>query len=99
MDALVCLVEQIRVCVDEKFPSTCVFIDLKKAFDTIDHEILLSKLDDYGFKGPIFSVIRSFLSNRKQFVQIGNEKSSLKDILCGVPQGSVLGPFIHFVRQ
>ena len=66
IDALACLVEQIRVCLNGKIPSTCVFIDLKKAFDTIDHVSLLSKVHDYGFRGPIFSVLRSFLSNRKQ---------------------------------
>ena len=101
IDALACLVEQIRVCLDEKIPSTCVFIDLKKAFDTIDHVILLSKLHDYGFRGPIVSVLHSFLSNRKQFVQIGNQMSSLKCIQCGVPQGSVLGPllFILYVND
>ena len=83
----------------KKFP--CVFIDFKKAFDTIDHVILSSKLRDYSFKGPMFSVLRSFLSNRKQFVQIGTQASWLKCIQCGIPQGSVLGPllFILYVND
>ena len=97
--ALACLVEQIRCCLDEKVSSNCVFIDVNKAFDTIDHGILLEKLHAYGFRGPNFSLLRSYLTNRKQFVQIGNEKSSIKDVGCGAPQGSVVGPVFHLVCQ
>ncbi|XP_065672179.1 uncharacterized protein LOC136090003 [Hydra vulgaris] len=67
-----------------------VFIDLSKAFDTVDHSILLSKLKYYGIIGTTFTWIQSYFSNRKQFVL--QEKSGALDITCGVPQGLILGP-------
>ena len=69
-----------------------VFIDLKKAFDTIDHTILLQKLNHYGIHGIVNQWICSYLTYRKQYVQIKGTKSSLERILCGVPQGSILCP-------
>lgn len=68
-----------------------VFVDLKKAFDTIDHNRLLLKLERCGIRGVALARIKSSLSNRSQFVQIGNYKSSQRNLTCGVPQGSVLG--------
>ena len=67
-----------------------IFIDLNKAFDTVDHKILLEKLKFYGIRGLPLDWITSYLSHRQQFVQIGSHTSSLNEIKCGVPQGSVL---------
>jgi len=69
-----------------------IFIDLKKAFDTINHEILLKKLERYGIQGVAGKWVKSYLSDRVQFVQMGELSSGCLDIACGVPQGSVLGP-------
>ena len=67
-------------------------MDLQKAFDTVDHEILLSKLDYYGIHGISNNWFKSYLSNDKQFVSInGYDYNGLAVINCGVPQGSVLG--------
>ena len=76
------------------------FIDLN-AFDTIDHHILLKKLDHYGMRGVVQDWLSSYPSNRKQYVQINNSKSGLLDVLCGVPQGSILGPklFILYLND
>ena len=75
-----------------------VFIDLSKAFDTVDHKILLSKLEIYGIKGNIFKWFESYLTNRKQYIQIDKEtKTALQDVTCGVPQGSILGPFLFLI--
>lgn len=71
-----------------------IFLDIKKAFDSVNHEILLSKLERYGFRGPAIKFFRSYLTNRRQFVQIAQNKSSIKQIDNGVPQGSVLGPIL-----
>ena len=63
-----------------------LFIDLSKAFDTLDHNILLYKLQNYGIlRGPILDLLTSYLMNRKQYVIVENEKSQYKEIRCGVP--------------
>ena len=79
-----------------------IFIDFSKAFDTIQHNILLDKLYHYGVRGIAHKLISSYLSNRKQFVYYNNEcYSAVEDISVGVPQGSVLGPlfFILYVND
>jgi len=71
-----------------------MYFDLQEAFDTVDHEILLTKLYNYGVRGPINGWFRDYLTNRKQFVAIGDSVSELGMIRCGVPRGSVLGPLL-----
>ena len=73
------------------------FIDLKKAFDTLDHEILLEKLENYGFRGKINELLRSFLSDREQYVSMNDLETERLSIKTGVPQGSVLGPFLFLI--
>ena len=68
-----------------------VFIDLQKAFDTVDHAILLQKLFHYGVRGIVNDWFPSYLINRVQTTQIGSHVSENQNTLCGVPQGSVLG--------
>ena len=75
-----------------------IFIDLKKAFDTVDHLILLQKLGHYGVRGVTNNWFSSYLLGRQQITQIGNKNISKKEvILSGVPQGSVLGPLLFLV--
>ena len=72
-------------------------MDLSKAFDTINHDILLYKLRNYGIRGTALSWFKSYLSNRQQYVFIDNNKSSMLNIRCGVPQGSILGPLLFLI--
>ena len=74
-----------------------IFIDLSKAFDTIDHNIMLEKLDCYGIRGTAHDLISSYLTSRKQCTKFMDEVSDLKMVLYGVPQGSVLGPLLFLV--
>lgn len=74
-----------------------MFFDLQKAFDTVDHDILLSKLYNYGIRGTVWDWFKDYLNNRQQFVCIGYSQSSLHSIDCGVPQGSVLGPLLFLI--
>ncbi len=74
-----------------KFP-LLNFIDLSKAFDTLDHITLMHKLSYYGVHGTALTLFQSYLSNRKQYVKFDNVQSDLATLTTGVPQGSILGP-------
>ena len=95
--ALINLTEEIRCNVDKDMYCCGTFIDLQKAFDTVDHEILLTKLSHYGVRGNANLWFRSYLSNRKQFVFVSDANSVTREIDHGVPQGSVLGPLLFIV--
>ena len=73
------------------------FRDFSKAFDTVDHQILLTKLDYYGIRGVVKDWFTSCLSNRSQFVSLGAINSNTQTVSCGVPQGSVLGPLLLLI--
>ena len=74
-----------------------IFIDLKKAFDTVDHGILLDKMKFYGISGIEHDWFRSYLINRKQFCNVNGVSSDIKDIDIRVPQGSCLGPLLFLL--
>ena len=74
-----------------------IFCDLRKAFDTVDHEILFKKLERLGICGSTLKWFKSYLSERKQFVSIDGVLSDLLEILIGVPQGSILGPILFLI--
>ena len=95
--ALINITEKIRSALDNNKVASGIFVDLQKAFDTVNHEILLSKLEYYGFRGIINDWFRSYLQERKQKVCINGFESEIKTIHHGVPQGSVLGPILFLL--
>ena len=95
--ALLNLTEAIMKALDSGNFACGVFVDLHKAFDTVDHSILLSKLCHYGVRGLTKKWFQSYLPNRKQFVSINGFVSSTSSIASSVPQGSVLGPLLFLL--
>ena len=91
------ITERVKDLVDKGNYVCGVFVDLEKAFDTVNHGILCEKLNHYGLRGNINNLIKSYLSNRKQFVSINGFDCTLRDIICGVPQGSSLGPLLFLI--
>jgi len=95
--ALLDFYNKVSKCIDDKNIAIGVFIDLQKAFDTLDHSVLLSKLAHYGVRGISHTWFSNYLVNRKQYIYLNNCVSDYSSVVCGVPQGSILGPLLFLL--
>ena len=95
--ALISAINKLYKALEQKDSAVGIFLDLSKAFDTIDHHILLYKLSFYGIRGNALDWFYSYLSNRYQYVYYNNCSSDLSRVKCGVPQGSILGPLLFIL--
>ena len=95
--ALLDLTNQWRFNIDRGLINGVLFLDLKKAFDTVDHNLLLIKLEYVGVRGQTLEWFKSYVSNRSQVVFINGVLSEYEQIKCGVPQGSILGPLLFLI--
>ena len=95
--AVLKLVDYIKHAIDQKRTPVNIYIDLSKAFDTLNFDILLYKLSYYGVTGTTLKLIESYLTNRVQYVKYDTHQSTLKQIKTGVPQGSILGPLLFSI--
>ena len=91
------LMDKIITSMDKGLVPLNIILDLSKAFNTLDHTILLGKLNYYGISDTELLLFENYLSNRKQYVQMGTTKSAEQIITAGVPQGSILGPFLFLI--
>ena len=91
--SLIKLNEELTSLLDRKLTIISMFVDLKKAFDTIDHNIIIKKAENMGWRGIVINWLRSYLNNIKQYAEFRNNKSTVRDVVCGVPQGSILSNY------
>ena len=92
------LIDRIIAHMDKNEIPINIYLDLYKAFDTLDHKILLDELEYYGVKRVALSLIGNYITNRKQYVEIEDEKPEMPNISTGVPQGSILGPLLFIAK-
>ena len=97
LHALISLTESIKKTIDNGMYGCGVFIDLQEAFDTVNHSILLKKLEHYGVRGTALNWFISYLSERSQHVSVNGHTSDHLKMTCGVSQGSVLGPLLFLI--
>lgn len=97
LSATIDLITKIKNNIDKKQIAIGIFIDLKKAFDTVSHKLLLVKLSNIGINGIALKMIESYLQNRQQIVKIGKFQSNPKPVSYGIPQGSILGPLLFLI--
>ena len=93
--ALLKVQNDILIAIDNHKCVALLLLDLSAAFHTVDHELLLQRMILFGIDGQVLKWFRSYLNGRTQSVIIDNIKSTCKDLCCGVPQGSVLGPILY----
>ena len=91
------LIDRVTTALDNGKIPINIYIDLSKAFDTLDHTILLQKLKYYGITGKSLQLLKCYLTNRRQYVHFGNSRSVNSRIELGVPQGSILGPLLFII--
>ena len=95
--AIANICEKIRHNVDTNEHTVSIFLDLSKAFDCVNHQILIDKLRHYGIRGVALNFLKSYLSDRTQFTIVNGISSDILNIICGVPQGSTLGPLLFLL--
>ena len=95
--AIIELVSKLTDAIDKNKFTAGIFLDLSKAFDTVNHSIIITKLQHYGIRGVALEWFKNYLTNRDQVVKFNNSVSSREKITCGVPQGSVLGPLLFLI--
>ena len=95
--ALISLTEKLKNYLDSSHFVAGVFVDLEKAFDTVNHKILCEKLNYYGLRGRSNQLLSSYLENCKQYVSIDDFDSETKSVICSVLQGSFLGPLLFLI--
>ena len=100
-DALMYLTDKIREQLEVGNFARRIFVDLQKAFDTVDHDIVIQKLNHCGIRGVAHYWLSSYFQNRLQYVSINGFNSNLEHIYCGISQGSILGPlsFLIYVNN
>ena len=97
IDAIIDLTADVLPSLDKRVQCIDVYLDLSKAFDMINHGMLIKKLEYYGIRGKVLEWFKSYLYQRRQYVEYKGVQSEIKHTECSVPQGSVLGPLLFII--